>query len=88
MSIFCPGGDTGNGLWRADTGSTDTGTEAYTERMWTALTLRARVDDLRQRCAIAQYRLAYDRLSAEEQDALLLEGAELMAEIELWEQYE
>jgi hypothetical protein len=88
MSTYQPGTDTGNGLWRAATGCTDTGVEAYSQRMWESLTLRARISDLKARAQIAQYKLAYDQLTAEEQDALLLEGAELLETIRLFEEYE
>jgi hypothetical protein len=51
------------------------------------LELRAGVAYLRRRIAIAQIKTEYGLLTAEEQDELLLAGAELKAELELWGQY-
>jgi len=51
------------------------------------LELRAGIAYLRRRIAIAQIKTEYGLLTAEEQDELLLAGAELKAELELWGQY-
>lgn len=51
------------------------------------LELRARAAYLKRRVAIATVKMEHGLLAAEEQDELLLAGAELAAEIELWKAY-
>jgi hypothetical protein len=51
------------------------------------LELRAARAYLLRRCQIAQVKEQHGLLTAEEQDALALKVAELMADIELWRQY-
>jgi hypothetical protein len=61
--------------------------QAYNNRDFARLELRAAVAYLRRRIAIALIKKEHGLLAAAEQDELLLAGAELKAELELWEQY-
>ena len=61
--------------------------QPYSTHDFARLELRAGIAYLRQRIAIAQIKTEYGLLTAEEQDELLLAGAELKAELELWGQY-
>ena len=61
--------------------------QAYSAHDFARLELRVGIVYLRQRIAIARIKREYGLLSAEEQDELLLAGAELKAELELWGQY-
>jgi hypothetical protein len=61
--------------------------QAHNAHDFARLELRAGVTYLRQRIAIAQIQMEHGLLTAEEQDELLLAGAELKAEIKLWGKY-
>jgi hypothetical protein len=61
--------------------------QAYSAHDFARLELRAGVAYLRRRIAIARIKTEYGLLTAEEQDELLLAGAKLKAEIELWGRY-
>ena len=61
--------------------------QAYSAHDFARLELRAGIAYLRRRIAIARIKTEYGLLTTEEQDELLLAGAELKAEIELWGRY-
>ena len=61
--------------------------QGYSAHDFARLELRAGIAYLRQRITIARIKTEYGLLSAEEQDELLLAGAKLKAEIELWGHY-
>jgi hypothetical protein len=68
-----------------DTGVFDAALElALTERELQRMELRLRCNYMRQRAAIAHVRFEHGLLTAEEQDALVLEVQELLTEIEMW----
>jgi hypothetical protein len=67
--------------------ATDAADLALTARTLERMVLRCRCLALHRRCCIAQVKWEHGLLLESEQDALLLEGKEMLAEIELWRQY-
>ncbi len=58
-----------------------------TARELERMDLRCRCLALHRRASIAQIKMEYGLLTADEQDDLVLEGKELLAEIDLWRKY-
>ena len=69
-----------------DTGATRLDLRA-TAHDFAWLELRARAGYLERRVAIAQVKMEHGLLTPAEQDELVLAGAELAADIELWRKY-
>ena len=60
---------------------------ALTTRELERMDLRCRCLALHRRACIATIKWEHGLLTAEEQDDLVLEGKEMLAEIDLWEKY-
>jgi hypothetical protein len=81
-----PGGskDDRSGLIEGDDKRTSLDWQARNAHDFARLELRAGIAYLRRRIAIALIKTEYGLLTAVEQDELLLAGAKLKAEVELW----
>ena len=79
--------DDRSGLIEREDKRTSRDWQAYSAHDFARLELPAGVAYLRRRIAFARIKTEYGLLTAEEQDELLLAGAKLKAEIELWRPY-